>query len=594
MKRFYLSLALFIVLPAFELFASDTIDLSGQWQFAIDSKDIGQKQQWFAGSLPESNTIELPGSIQAQGFGDTPDMNTQWVGDIRNDEWNKPKYAPYRTKDNFKMPFWLQPDKYYKGPAWYQKKVNIPRSWNNKRITLTLERPHWQTTVWVDSQPAGTAKYLSVPHIYDLSKQLTPGEHTLTICVDNREIISIGNNSHSISDHTQSNWNGIVGAIELKKEEPVYIDDVQIYPCLKDKSITVSATIINSTDKKQSGKLCFEIIDGDRKITSHKENVIIESFDKNIEVVIPLGANAKNWDEFNPNLYQLKTSISVGLNNNEHVTTFGMREIYLRDNVIMLNGHRVFMRGTLECCIFPKTGYPPTDVDSWKRIIRICKSHGLNHIRFHSWCPPEAAFIAADEVGFYYQVECSTWCNQTATLGDGLEVDQWVYDEADAILKKHGNHPSFLLFAYGNEPGGKNYIEYLKKWVKHYKSKDSRRLVTSGAGWPMIPENDFHVSPDGTRIQEWGQGLNSRINSRPPETVTDYSTLMQSIPNQAMITHEIGQWCVYPNFEEIKKYTGILKPKNFEIFRDFLAQKHMSDLAHDFLMGFRKIADTML
>ena len=240
------------------------------------------------------------------------------------------------------------------------------------------------------------------------------------------------------------------------------------------------------------------------------------------------------------------------------------------------------MRGTLECCIFPLTGYPPTDTTAWKRIINICKAHGLNHIRFHSWCPPEAAFKAADELGFYFQVECSSWC---WGIGNGKPIDQWLYDEADAILKAYGNHPSFMFFAYGNEPGGpERGAKYLRKWVPHYKQKDSRRLVTSGSGWPLIEENDFHVTPK-PRIQGWGQQLKSRINSQPPETTMDYSSFVRQYPNQAVISHEIGQWCVYPNFDEIKKYTGVLKPKNFEIFRDFLRQKHMLDQAHDFLMA---------
>ena len=52
--------------------------------------------------------------------------------------------------------------------------------------------------------------------------------------------------------------------------------------------------------------------------------------------------------------------------------------------------------------------------------------------------------------------------------------------------------------------------------------------------------------------------------------------------DKPIISHEIGQWCVYPNFEEIVKYTGVLKPKNFEIFRDFLTDNGMADQAKAF------------
>ncbi len=266
------------------------------------------------------------------------------------------------------------------------------------------------------------------------------------------------------------------------------------------------------------------------------------------------------------------------------LVVFGIRHLKTQGTRFLLNDRPIFFRGTLECCIFPLTGYPPTDVESWKRIIRVCKSHGLNHIRFHSWCPPEAAFVAADELGFYYQVECSSWPNQSTALGVGKPIDQWLYREGERILDEYGNHPSFLLFAMGNEPGGPQQGRaYLQGWVEHFKAKGERQLVTSGAGWPSIAENEFHVTPT-PRIQQWGQGLGSRINAQPPATTADYREYINGF-DVPVVSHEIGQWCVYPNFDEMKKYTGALKPRNFEIFRELLDQAQMSDQARDFLMA---------
>jgi len=240
------------------------------------------------------------------------------------------------------------------------------------------------------------------------------------------------------------------------------------------------------------------------------------------------------------------------------------------------------------------------DVDSWRRIIGIAKAYGLNLLRFHSWCPPEAAFVAADELGFYFHVE-TCWANDSVTLGDGKPVDAWVYDETARILKAYGNHPSFLLMPYGNEPGGKKpaqgggasqssrpkYYDFLARYVAHFKALDSRRLWTSASGWPQIPENQFVVMPD-SRIQPWGAGLTSRVNALPPETMTDYSANVasRSVP---LISHEIGQWCVYPNFDEIPEYTGYLKPRNFEIFHDRLVEHHLDSHAREFLHASGKL-----
>lgn len=288
-------------------------------------------------------------------------------------------------------------------------------------------------------------------------------------------------------------------------------------------------------------------------------------------------------DQFTPALQPLVFQLSTG---DSKSIAVGLREISTQGTQFLINGRKTFFRGTLECCIFPLTGHPPTDVASWKRIIRIAKAHGLNLIRFHSYCPPEAAFVAADELGFYYQVE-TCWANQSTTIGDGKPVDQWVYEETDRILKAYGNHPSFLLMPYGNEPGGRNAAAYLAKWVDHYKARDPRRLWTGGSGWPPLPENQFYITPQ-PRIQLWGAGLTSRINARPPETRTDYRDFIQrqKVP---VISHEIGQWCVYPNFDEIPKYKGYLKPRNFEIFRDTLRAHHLGDLAHRFLLASGKL-----
>jgi hypothetical protein len=166
-------------------------------------------------------------------------------------------------------------------------------------------------------------------------------------------------------------------------------------------------------------------------------------------------------------------------------------------------------------------------------------------------------------------------------------VDAWVYDETERILKTYGNHPSFVLMAYGNEPGGKNYGKFLTDYVAHFKQRDARRLWTSASGWPQLPANQFDVTP-APRIQKWGAGLKSRINAQPPETVTDYGDYIgrRDVP---VISHEIGEWCAYPNFAEIKKYRGYLKARNFEIFRDSLAAHGMGDEAEWFLYASGKL-----
>jgi hypothetical protein len=489
-----------------------------------------------------------------------------------------------------KVPFWLTPDKYYAGAAWYQRDIEIPEDWRGKRVVLSLERPHWETRVWLDSRLIGTSDSLATPHDYDLG-QPTPGRHTVTVRVDNRMVVPIGENSHSISDHTQGDWNGIVGRIELRETPLVWIEELQVYPRLATKSVFVRGRLGNASGKNVQTSVGFCLLDRfDARPRFPTTNIIVEctSGGAAFEADVTCGNEVVPWDEFNPHLYELTAQTGTFPDKSTEKIIFGFREISTSGTQFSLNGKHIFIRGTLDCAGYPRTGQPPTDVESWRRVIQTAKAHGLNEIRFHSWCPPEAAFIAADELGFYFHIEASSWANDHATwLGDGQPVDAWIYAETDRILKYYGNHPSFLLMVYGNEPGGKKSSDYLAKFVSHYRSLEPRRLWSSGAGWPELPQNQWHNIPE-PRTQAWGAGLKSRINAHAPETVTDYraNIVRRSVP---VVSHEIGQWCVYPNFDELKKYTGYLKPRNFEIFRDFLADHGLEVLAHEFLLASGKL-----
>lgn len=179
---------------------SNTINLSGTWLFKIDSTDIGEKEKWYNKLLEEN--IELPGSMTTNNIGNNITANTPWTGDIIDSSWFfKPQYSKYRQPGNIKIPFWLQPIKYYKGAAWYQKEITIPSTWDTKRIILFLERCHWETTVWIGNKKIGSNNSLGTPHVYELNS-LAPGKHLISIRVDNRiKDVNVGGNSHSISDH---------------------------------------------------------------------------------------------------------------------------------------------------------------------------------------------------------------------------------------------------------------------------------------------------------------------------------------------------------------------------------------------------------
>ncbi len=566
--------------------AEDVIPLAGKWSFRLDRGDQGIAQNWFAADLPD--TIQLPGSMAQAGLGDDISVDTKWTGAIIDRSWfTEPRYERYRKPGQVKVPFWLTPVKYYVGPAWYQRKVTIPQNWAGRRVVLFLERCHWETTVWVDDHKAGTANSLATAHEYDLSRWLTPGEHRLTIRVDNTVKIDVGENAHSVSDHTQTNWNGIVGAIELRAADAVFVEEIQVYPDVARKSAKVSVTVRNTTGKPVEGTLSIQATsscpDDGHQVPARQTPFRCDAGRAVLDIDYEMGRDVRLWDEFSPNVYTLRVSVQAGEVRGSKSVDFGMRQLGVEGTQFTINGRKVFVRGTLECCIFPLTGYPPTDVESWMRILTVAKAHGLNQLRFHSWCPPEAAFIAGDRMGFLHQVEACVW----TTVGQNKTTDDFILNESLRILAAYGNHPSFCFLAHGNEPGGERQKQFLGDLVGYWKKTDPRRLYTSSAGWPLIPESDYHSTPE-PRVYRWGEQLRCRLNARPPETMTDYREFI-SKHDKPVVSHEIGEWCVYPDFKEIDRYTGVLKARNFEIFRDGLAEHHMLDQAQDFLIASGKL-----
>jgi len=570
----------------------DSISLAGEWKFKIDSLDQGIVQKWFDTDLEDS--VRLPGSMAENGKGNDVSLKTNWTGDIVDRSFfTDKKYEKYRKPGNFKVPFWLQPVKYYRGIAWYQKDVEIQYDLSTARIFLYLERPHWETTVFVNGKNAGRENSLAVPHQFDITGLLKKGKNRISIRINNDVVVPVGVNSHSISDHTQSNWNGITGEISLRKLPLAYISNVAVFPDLKNNSARLIISLKNMSGKAFSGSVYIRAesfnTNNPSKIRGKAVPAVSDSDDFQLVIDYPMSNNPELWSEFSPVLYKLEASLSDSEGRVIDLITrdFGMREFRTSGTRFEINGRQIFLRGTLECCIFPLTGYPPTDEKSWEKVLRTCKDYGLNTIRFHSWCPPEAAFSAADKLGMYFHIECSSWANQGTALGEGGLIDEFIYREGDRILDTYGNHPSFCMLAYGNEPAGARQSEYLGKLLTYWKTKDNRHLYTSAAGWPFIEENDYNLSPE-PRIQHWGEGLKSIINGQEPQTLFDYRDYVSKfkIP---VVSHEIGEWCVYPDFREIEKYTGVLKAKNFEIFRESLKENSMGDQAEDFLMASGKL-----
>lgn len=561
------NLFLGLTLMAFGLTShGQTIGLSGEWDFAT-------------GTMPDyREKITLPGSMLTNGKGDDVSVRTRWIGSLYDSSYYfNPAMEKYRVEGQMKFPFFLTPAKHYVGTAWYRRTVSVPRSWKGRSVTLSLERPHIETTVFVNGHAVGRDSSLSVPHEFDLTQYVDFGrDNEIAIRIYNGiENVCVGQDSHSVTDQTQGCWNGIAGDIRLTARPVRHIDNMQIFPDIRAKSIRVRLTMAG---KGKLAPVDF-LIDGRRV---KREKLAGDT----AEVTIPMGDDVRLWDEFNPNLYTLQA-----VADRDTVTsTFGMREISIRGRQFYMNGRPIWMRGTVGNCCFPLTGYPPTDEESWLRIFRKCKEYGLNMMRFHSYCPPEAAFSAADKVGFYLQPEGPSWPNHGVRLSRGMSIDRYLMEETQRMVRQYGNHPSFCMLAAGNEPAG-DWVRWTNNFVKQWQQTGDRRRVYCGAsvggGWAWDSGSEYHVK-GGARGLDWDR--------RAPQSSDDYYDQMlrprnfkpksdDDVNNTPILAHEQGQWCAFPDFREIDQYTGAYKAGNFEIFRDLLENGGMASQAEKFLMA---------
>ncbi len=544
----------FSLLAATTLHAQQTAQsLAGDWRFRCDEQKSGVGQKWYAAPLDGTQTIRWPGTMDDAGLGPKNTKPPTLAG-------------PYRLYD-------------YAGPAWYQREIEIPEAWRGQRVTLFLERCRWVTTAWLDDRLIGTQDSLIAPHVHDIGVGVAPGKHRLTLCVDNTVKLDLGRFVSALFGGTWGNMNGVIGRIELAATPPVWLADLQVYPDAAGRAATVRARIGNATGQAGAGR--FQVTGvrwQDGKQTPATLADMAAHWDAQggaVEARIELGPEAPLWDECEPRLHTVEARLkpeAPGLDPHGCRARFGLRDFGARGTQLTLNGRPVYLRGTLECSVFPLTGYPPMEPAAWQRIYRIMKSYGLNHIRFHSWCPPDAAFAAADMEGIIVQAE-GPMANVSA--GSAPPRDAFIEAEYKRIVDAYGNHPSFCLMALGNEFGGKD--DVLTRWVGMLKERDPRRLYTSASNNRQVTANrGFTVTPAGRGIPA-------------PSTQRDLRDVVAGDP-RPMIGHEIGQWMYFPDFNEIRKYSGVMAAKHFEMIRDDLEKKNLLDLAPQYVQASGKLA----
>jgi Beta-galactosidase/beta-glucuronidase len=520
--------------------AYESIALDGTWRFDIDKSAKGVGEGWEKGHQ-YTLTINLPGTMDQANFGTNPpkaDINNQYTFG-----WSRPKI--------------------YEGVAWYEREVEIPAAWAGKRVELFLEQLRSESTVWIDGKKISpTEESLLTSHRHDLTQLLTPGKHRLTIMLDNSNKRGIGG-SYIRSSMGQGNWQGIVGDIELRASDKVWIEHVR-FETRDERRGEITVTLGNTSGNTAKAKGEVRFSDGGEIVAKSSFTADVSPSGGTQKVNIDI-SKLECWSQFVPQLYDLEVEMQAGSNSDKYSERTGVRTVGRNtNNQFMVNGTTTFLRGTVCYNIFPITGYPSTELDDWLKIFRTYQEWGMNHVRFHSLTPPKAAFQAADILGIYLQSECP----KAGIVGKVAEDDAFQIAEGHRILRDYGNHPSFILMSMGNELAGEK--ASISRVFNEVSSADNRRLYTTTTGGASLEyKDDFKIYGGIVR------------GFKGPQTDWDYKAVIEPM-GVTVISHEVGQWHVYPDVSIIPKFTGVMKADNLQYIHDDLKERSMLDMAHDF------------
>lgn len=532
--------------------------------------------------------------------------------------------------------FWVR--RPFIGTAWHQRAIDIPADWAGRPLELFLERCQWVTTAWIDGVPLGSCDSLVAPHVHRHDAGLAAGRHLLTLAVDNanRAQAAVAVESSDPTAHVDlttevkptarlncgghhrypHDWNGVVGRLELRALDPLRIAALEVHPRLADGSAGLRLALELPAGAAGTVRVRARCTDGDGIAAATGEWTLAPDGTPLLQadLRLALAAPVRTWDEFSPHLYHLEVEVAGAGGGDRRELRFGMREAGRSGHRLTVNGRPAFLRGTLDGLIFPLTGHPPMEQRGWLRLFAAARSYGLNHLRFHTCCPPEAAFAAADALGMYLQVELpGTSCPQR---DEDAAVEAFLTAELERLLAAYGNHPSLLIVAMGNEQliaddAGfvARHQQVLERKVRLGRERDPRHLYaatahpwTPGRGddlfisaWPVLAGDRLaalrhdhaigRLPADAPLCGIQWSGFRvvdaARFNTAAPETASDYDHLLQDL-DRPLISHEVGQWAVYPDLRETARWHGVQAAGNFALIAEDLRRRGLLERAADF------------
>ena len=558
------------------------MDLSGKWKVRLQD-----------GTEAEA---ELPGTLDENSIGvpDRPEKLWQSAAPLPSGENGEQGIGTRFTRKHT-----------YTGPACFTRRILWEETPKGRRCVIRVERSR-KLRLAVNGQESrpllpGT---LSTPWVFE-TESLRPGENEIQFVCDNSyqewpaEAILY---SSAATDETQTNWNGLIGDIRLETKPSVFLLNPRTVMNPDGSSVSFQAEVCAP---EGTAKSCVTVrMESDALAGEAREfRVVVSGGAQTISIPgIPLAENIRKWRMEDPQLYTVRFALQADgcpEETDETEILTGFRTFLPDDGYrLCLNRRRIFLRGEANCAAWPETGHPPMTEEAWEEILRRYQAYGVNCMRFHSHCPPEAAFEAADRIGMLMQPELSHWDPEHAFESDASF--RYYRNELTEILHMLGKHPSFVMLTLGNELNcNEKGQERMAELVRCAKETLPDRLYAWGSNAfygakGCDRESDFYTAQNYGKWQmraisaaqdeehpDRKTKIRGYLNNTYPSARANYregmAALREAFP-QPMFSFEVGQYEVLPDFGEIAAFCGVTEPVNCRMIREQAEKKGLLPL----------------
>jgi beta-glucuronidase len=446
-----------------DVFARQTTSLNGQWHVIVDPYDTGYFDYRH---VPYDETGKVTG-----GFA----LDKQAKDKTDLIEYN------FDTSPTLNVPGdWNSQDEklfYYEGSVWYRTKFDVTKSAPDHRLFVYFGAANYEADVYLNGKKLGKHIGGFTPFAYEITKLVKDKDNSL--------VVRVNNNRHLEGVPTVNtdwwNYGGLTRDVLLVETPATFVSNFRVR--LKAGTThTIEATVqLDGADKNLIVKINFPSLQIAAEMKADKNGVA------RFELSSP---NLKLWSPESPVLNDVE--ISSGADRLKD--RVGFRSIATSGTDILLNGHKVFLRGI---CIHeeePLHGRRAWSEADAKELLGWAKALNCNFVRLAHYPHSEHMARLADEMGImcweeipvYWTIQ---WTNQATLVNAKKQLSD--------LIARDQNRASVVVWSVANEtPIGATRTKFLKTLVDEARERDGSRLVSAAMEFHAETNNPLHKIVD--------------------------------------------------------------------------------------------------